>query len=532
MNYTKRFVASTALFLLALTSAPRHALPAAEDSPPLALNARSQVETAKGSGRHHSLTKKIEWAPKQTAIIVCDMWDKHWCQGASMRVAEMAPRMNEVLAAARKRGVLIIHCPSDTMDHYKDTPGRKLAQQAPKVPTKAPLEWRRLDAKREGALPIDDRDGGCDCATGSASATACRSHKAWSKQIEPLRIEPGDAITDSAEAYYLMRQRGITNVIVMGVHTNMCVLGRPFSIRQMVYQGQNVLLMRDMTDTMYNSRSAPYVSHFTGTDLVVEHIERHWCPTITSADFLGGRPFRFADDKRPRVVIVMAEDEYRTNETLPSFALARLGKEFALSYVHANEKERFDLPGIEALDEADVALFSVRRRVLPKEQMEVIRKYIASGKPVIGIRTTSHAFSLRGEKPPEGKVAWETFDPEVIGGHYTGHHGNDVKTTIVAAAGAADHPILRGIEISKLLGFGSLYRSAPLLETATPLLVGSIPGKPAEPVAWVNRRKDGGTTFYTSLGHVDDFRQPEFQQLLANAVQWIVGKNPRVAKTR
>ena len=60
--------------------------------------------------------------------------------------------------------------------------------------------------------------------------------------------------------------------------------------------GQNVLLMRDLTDTMYNSRQHPFVSHFRGTDLVVEHIERYWCPTITSTDFTKDQPFRFKND--------------------------------------------------------------------------------------------------------------------------------------------------------------------------------------------------------------------------------------------
>ena len=91
---------------------------------------------------------------------------------------------------------------------------------------------------------------------------------------------------------------GLDNVIVMGVHANMCVLGRPFSIRQMVAQGKNVLLMRDMTDTMYNSEMRPFVNHFRGTDLVVEHVEKYWCPTVLSTDLVGGKPFRFADDKR------------------------------------------------------------------------------------------------------------------------------------------------------------------------------------------------------------------------------------------
>ncbi|MCI0747578.1 MAG: c-type cytochrome, partial [Verrucomicrobia subdivision 3 bacterium] len=85
-------------------------------------------------------------------------------------------------------------------------------------------------------------------------------------------------------------------VIVMGVHANMCVLGRSFAIRQMVLLGKNVLLMRDMTDTMYNSRMRPKVNHFRGTDLVVEHIERYWCPSITSTAFTGKPEFRFKDD--------------------------------------------------------------------------------------------------------------------------------------------------------------------------------------------------------------------------------------------
>src|SRR5262249_27419409 len=162
--------------------------------------------------------------------------------------------------AARKQGVLIIHCPSDTMDFYKDTPQRKLAQAAPQVdPPKA-------TKRDEPRLPIDDSDGGCDALPQG------KTYKAWSRAIDTLKVE--DGVTDSIEAYYLMQQKGVDNVIVMGVHTNMCVLGRPFAIRALVGYGKNVVLMRDLTDTMYNPRREPYVSHFTGTDLVVGHIER------------------------------------------------------------------------------------------------------------------------------------------------------------------------------------------------------------------------------------------------------------------
>src|SRR3954463_14089801 len=237
--------------------------------------------------------KVVQLDPKKTAIVICDMWNQHWCKGATERVGEIAPRMNEVVKKAREQGVFIIHSPSETMKFYEATPARKRAQAAPKVTPKVPLQrWCKLDPAKEGALPIDDSDGGCD------DEPKCKGGPPypWTREIATIEVKDEDAVTDSDEAYFLMEQRGIENVIVMGVHANMCVLGRPFSIRQMVSQGKNVLLMRDMTDTMYNSHAKPFVNHFRGTDLIVDHIEKYWCASITSADFVGGEPFRFKGD--------------------------------------------------------------------------------------------------------------------------------------------------------------------------------------------------------------------------------------------
>jgi type 1 glutamine amidotransferase len=310
----------------------------------------------------------------------------------------------------------------------------------------------------------------------------------------------------------------------MGVHTNMCVLGRPFAIRQLTRQGLNVVLLRDMTDTMYNPARAPFVSHFTGTDLVVEHIEKHWCPTATSADLLGGKEFRFKDDRRPHLVVLSAENEYQTERTLPEFALKHLGKDFRVTFVFADTRDGNNLPGVEALDDADVALVSVRRRVLPKEQMEVVRRFIASGKPLVGIRTASHAFSLaRGAKPPAGTADWQGFDREVLGCNYAMHHDNRLKTTIRIATEAEANPILTGVKAEFPSG-GSLYKSQPLAEGATPLLVGRAESIPlAEPVAWTWTRKGGGPVFYTSLGHPDDFKNESFTALLRNGILWAAG---------
>lgn len=485
----------------------------------LKLNLRTRAEVSPDSNRFREAITPAECEADQTAIVICDMWNDHYCRNAARRVAEMAPRMNEVLKKARQQGVLIIHSPSGCMNQYENTPQRKLAQQAPKVETTIPLQgWCHLDEKHEAQMPVavdqpSDDDG-----------TIREAIRFFDRQIETLEIMEGDAISDGADAFYLMKQRGIKNVIIMGVHTNMCVLGRPFGIRQMVYQGQNVALMRDLTDSMYNPRDEPYVNHYTGNDLVFEHIERHWCPTITSDDLLGGQPFRFPGDRRQHLVVVMAEEGYKTAQTLPPFALKHFGAHFKITCVYANADDRNDIPGIEALNDADVAIWSIRRRTLPKSQLDVFRKYIADGKPLVALRTTSHAFSLGKREPAAGLSDWPEFDMQILGGNYQTDHQNKSATFVHAIEAAAGHPILTGIPTSDFRVFGTLYKNDPLPTTAAPLMLGHVEGQETvEPVAWTHQRPNGGRVFYTSLGHPQSFEIPEFQRLLRNATYWAAG---------
>jgi nicotinamidase-related amidase len=268
----------------------------AEEMLNLTLRSRSKDAPQK------AVEKDVKWDASRTALIICDMWDDHWCRSASRRVGEMAGPLNDVVKKARKKGILIIHAPSSVVDFYKDTPQRQYALQVPiaKAPVKLSTKkrwgtnWCWPDPAFEGVLPIDDSDMGCSCAE-----PKCEIREAWTRQIRTIEIADGDAITDNGqETYNLLAAKKIDNVILCGVHLNMCVLGRPFGIRQMVKVGKNVALMRDMTDTMYNPQRPPGVDHFTGTDLVVKHVEHYWCPTFTSDDLVGGKPFRFAGDKR------------------------------------------------------------------------------------------------------------------------------------------------------------------------------------------------------------------------------------------
>jgi hypothetical protein len=246
----------------------------------LRLNLRER--RADPAGKVNAVERMVDWNVAETAIIVCDMWDDHHCKIAAQRVGVLARKMNDVLTAARDRGVMIIHAPSDTMNIYAGTPHRMRMEQAPPAKPPVPIERRcDVDPTREPQpLPVD-RKLDCDDPT---LGIAIRRH---SRQNPALDIIGFDGISDNGEEIYnFCEHEGIKNIVLMGVHTNYCVLGRSFGIRQMVRLGRNVVLARDLTDALYDPRQPPYVSHARGTELVVEHVERYWCPSITSDDLI------------------------------------------------------------------------------------------------------------------------------------------------------------------------------------------------------------------------------------------------------
>ncbi len=242
----------------------------------LKIMARNQITN---KGEWEDAFTNLSWEPKETAIIICDMWDRHWCDSATARVRQMAPKINSMVQLAREKGVHIVHAPSSTMDFYKDHPARKRALMQKRVEPPISLEyWFYPDETREPPLPIDDSDEGCDSAGDPSESKITR-------QIETIDIFNGDLISDSGqEMYNYFESVGVKNIILCGVHTNMCVLGRTFGIRGQVKLGRNVVLVRDLTDAMYNPEMPPYVSHDAGTALVIQHIEKYWAPSIEWKD--------------------------------------------------------------------------------------------------------------------------------------------------------------------------------------------------------------------------------------------------------
>jgi nicotinamidase-related amidase len=254
------------LFLLALG-------PPGAGAADITVSLRSRVEAFKGTGDWREVRLQQPLAAEKTAVLICDMWDRHWCRGATERVNGLVVQMAPFLEAARKRGIQIIHAPSETMAFYQDAPQRKRMLAIAGVDPPAPIGLPDLP------LPIDDKSGGCD--------TPDQFFKAWTREHPGIRIDKSDVISDNgAEIYSFLRERDIRTLLVMGVHANMCILNRTFAIKRMTNLGIRCILVRDLTDAMYNPQDPPRVSHDAGTQLVIEYIEKYWAPTTTSADLL------------------------------------------------------------------------------------------------------------------------------------------------------------------------------------------------------------------------------------------------------
>ncbi len=231
------------------------------------------------------------------------------------------------------------------------------------------------------------------------------------------------------------------------------------------------------------------------------------------------------------IVFMVAEPEYHTHESLRAFTDTyvlpwSLNAGYQITFVLADPEDSNNFPDIAKIEDAALLVLSVRRRTLKPEALGIIKSYLASGKPLIALRTSSHAFHLRNKRPPAGHADWETFDVDILGAKYENHFANDLHPLIRTTPSATSHPIFEGVSNMEYTSGGSLYRSRDLAGTTTVLLEGQITEneeRHTEPVAWTNEL-DGQKIFYTSLGHLSDFHQEDFQRMLSNAMRWSLAK--------
>ena len=213
--------------------------------------------------------------PSKIGIVVVDLWNFHWCKTAAERVGALVPRMNRALDGARRLGMRVFLCPTDVADSYVGTPQRERAVAVKLQPLPKPLELK---------FPYP-RGGGHMCGPG----IQCVVNYGWDGMHPDLRIAESDLIAEGTQQLYsLCRERGITHLLYMGVHTNMCVMGKSVGMVPMMRTGLQCILCRDLTDAYTDYNPATGYTPDRGTAEVVAHIERHILPSIDMAATLKG----------------------------------------------------------------------------------------------------------------------------------------------------------------------------------------------------------------------------------------------------
>ena len=387
------------LVLLNVSSAAKHLAP---DHFQWHLHSRADLSS--------SIQEQI-WEASHTALIVCDMWGYHHSVNALRRLKSFAPRLNDVLSEAHRRGAIIIHASSDCMPFYGThlTRRRALATNpASDSPTDIARWCHRIPTEEQATYHLDQTNGGED--------DDLQEHAKWAIFLKSIGRNPGtpwqsqmSLITIDAYRGYIcaegdvvsnvLEANDITHGVLTGVHLIRCVPGRPFGLRQMKRGGKSVASMRDMTDVMYEPNSWPYVSHFSGLHLVIEHIERHVCPTVTSDQLLDGKPFQFHEDRRP--IIAVSSATAWDQELRRQFQVRLLGA---------------DSPATECLEAA--ALWLTSDGAL---STEAITAFSDTGKPIIS----------------DASKAWSHF------GVSNGFHALTSKDFVKREVESNRHPILQ-----------------------------------------------------------------------------------------
>jgi nicotinamidase-related amidase len=468
-----------------------------------------------------TVRRTLALQPAKTAVVVVDMWDRHWCTTYTTRVGNLVPRMNQTLDAARKLGLQVVFAPSDVVAFYKDAPQRKAMLAVPQHP----------EAKKTGfsaPAPPGPTDF-CECGP----SRPCKPGGCWSRQHPGLKIGDADLIGDcnnGRELLNLCAERKIDTLLYMGVASNMCVQYRSMGLRNMLDHGLRVVVVADLVEAISSNgldaegRKDLNFTPAGGTARVQQHIERYLAATIESRQLIAaaGLP-PHVGDRRPHMVLIAAEAEYDSRSTLRVFAQTHLEPAYRCTLLAATGAEgsgRDEIPHLAALYDADLVVLSMRRRSLPVTQMDHLERYLRAGKPLVALRTSVVAFQTKRDPEP-GYVVWDRFDKEVLGCDYQGYDPKSRATgcDVWTEAKAAGHPILASVP-ARFHSPCWLYRQRPLAAGVQVLLSGRWSQEaPEEPVAWTTTYQ-GGRVFYTTLGHPGDFADAAFQRLLLNAIRW------------
>lgn len=233
-----------------------------------------------------------------------------------------------------------------------------------------------------------------------------------------------------------------------------------------------------------------------------------------------------SEKAKPHIVFLITEDSlnYEAHKTIPVFAeFLKKQKGYDITVLLGKGTHgAYTYPDFDVVEKADLLVVFARRIALPHEQMSILKKYINSGRPLIGIRTANHAFTMMGEEAKDGFEYWPEFVSSVLGCQNRGYGPVEPGTDVSIDMKATQHPILDGIA-SHWHSNGNVYKVAPLLDSSiTVLLYGKV-GEITEPIAWI-RHAGSSKIFYTSLGYPTDFQTDNFVKLILGAIKWTLSK--------
>ncbi len=284
------------------------------------------------------------------------------------------------------------------------------------------------------------------------------------------------------------------------------------------------------------------------------------CAMLSAASAAGDRlelPGKTGPGHGKRIVLVSGDEEYRSEQALPQ--LARILSErhgfdcvvlFAIDPMDGtiNPNVTSNIPGLESLDSADLLILFTRFRDLPDAQMKHIVDYVESGRPIVALRTATHAFDIKTSKTYQ-RYSWNSkewdggFGRQILGETWIAHHGRHAvqSTRGIVAPGQDRHPILRGIRSGEIWAPTDVYQTRlPLPVDTQPLVLGQVlegmqptdgpaAGKqndPMMPVAWV--KTESRRVFTTTLGSAQDLLNEPFRRLLVNACYWGLKMEDRI----
>lgn len=223
------------------------------------------------TGQPVQTTEQVD--PRHVGVIAVDVWNYHWCKTATMRVDAIVPRLNRALELARELGMTVMLCPSDVVENYVGYPQREAVLALPHVEVPSLIDVT--------CPPVPDA-GGCACGR-----ERCAGNYGWDGMHPGLRIGEADWMPDTqAEVFAICQQRGLTHLIYVGFHTQVCLLGKPMGLRAMKSAGLKCVLARDMTDAHPGYDPARGFTPDLNTEQVVEHFEKYLAPTIHFQDEL------------------------------------------------------------------------------------------------------------------------------------------------------------------------------------------------------------------------------------------------------